>query len=209
MRIVVPRFLPPAHGELEPYTQALAELISGLSQRLGRKGLALFTSYAMMQAVQREMGDDPPTLVQGDVSRTALIERFKRSPSPIWLLGTESFWEGVDFPGDELEIVLVTRLPFPVPTDPVLAAMGERLSRLGRDPFVDLSIPLAGLKLRQGVGRLIRTIGDHGLVLLTDQRIVTRGYGRLFARSLPVPVDVVTSEAALLDDAAEWFNRAP
>lgn len=209
MRIVVPRFLPPAHGELEPYTQALAELIGGLSQRLGRKGLALFTSYAMMQAVQREMRDDPPTLVQGDVSRTALIERFKRSPSPIWLLGTESFWEGVDFPGDELEIVLVTRLPFPVPTDPVLAAMGERLSRLGRDPFVDLSIPLAGLKLRQGVGRLIRTIGDHGLVLLTDQRIVTRGYGRLFARSLPVPVDVVTSEAALLDDAAEWFNRAP
>ena len=207
MRIVVPRYIPPAHGELVPYAESLAALIAALSERIGKKGLALFTSYVMMQAVKENLPPEVRTLVQGELSRTALIDRFRSTESPLWLLGTESFWEGVDFPGEELEVLVITRLPFPVPTDPVLAAMGDRIMREGRDPFMDLSLPLAGLKLRQGVGRLIRTTGDRGLVFLTDQRIVTRGYGRLLAASLPVKIETMTDSDALLSEAIRWFDH--
>jgi ATP-dependent DNA helicase DinG len=206
MRILVPRYVPPAHGELIPYAESLATLIAALSDRIGKNGLALFTSYAMMQAVKENLPSNVRTLVQGELSRTALIERFRSTERPVWLLGTESFWEGVDFPGEELEVLLISRLPFPVPTDPVLVAMGERMMRAGRDPFMDLSLPLAGLKLRQGVGRLIRTTGDRGLVFLTDQRIVTRGYGKLLASSLPVKIEVMTESGELLAEAVRWFE---
>lgn len=207
MRILVPRYIPPAHGELVPYAESLAMLIAALSERIGKNGLALFTSYAMMQAVKEGLPLDVSTLVQGELSRTALIDRFRSAERPIWLLGTESFWEGVDFPGEELEILLITRLPFPVPTDPVLAAMGNRLTHTGQDPFMDLSLPLAGLKLRQGVGRLIRTAGDRGLVFVTDQRIVTRGYGKLLAASLPVKIETMLDADALMDEAVQWFDN--
>jgi len=208
MRILVPLYMPPAHGNLLAYAQSVAELISGLSERTGKNGLALFTSYAMMQAVKEYLPPDVNTLVQGEVSRRALIEQFRGARRPMWLLGTESFWEGVDFPGEELEILLISRLPFPVPTDPVLAAMGDRLIRAGLDPFMELSLPLAGMKLRQGVGRLIRTAGDRGLVFLTDQRIVTRGYGKRLAKSLPVKIETVEDPAALLTDVAQWFDSS-
>ncbi|MCK4570677.1 DEAD/DEAH box helicase [Candidatus Bipolaricaulota bacterium] len=207
MRIFVPRYIPPAHGELIPYAESLATLIAALSERIGKNGLALFTSYAMMQAVKEGLPPDVSTLVQGELSRTALIDRFRSAQRPIWLLGTESFWEGVDFPGEELEVLLITRLPFPVPTDPVLAAMGNRLMRTGQDPFMDLSLPLAGLKLRQGVGRLIRTAGDRGLVFLTDQRIATRGYGKLLAASLPVKIETMPDADALMGETIRWFDR--
>jgi len=206
MRILVPRYMPPAHGELTPYAESLAHLIASLSDGIGRNGLALFTSYAMMQAVKENLPPEVTTLIQGELSRTALIDRFRSAVAPTWLLGTESFWEGVDFPGDELEILLITRLPFPVPTDPVLSAMGDRMMRTGRDPFMDLSLPLAGLKLRQGVGRLIRTTGDGGLVFLTDQRIVTRGYGKLLAKSLPVRIETMPDPDGLLKEAVRWFG---
>jgi len=207
MRILVPRYIPPAHGELAPYAEAVAELIASLSDRIGKNGLALFTSYAMMQAVKENLPQHVDTLIQGELSRTALIDRFRSAKTPMWLLGTETFWEGVDFPGDELEVLLISRLPFPVPTDPVLAAMGDRMMRTGRDPFMDLSLPLTGLKLRQGVGRLIRTTGDGGLVFLTDQRIVTRGYGRLLAKSLPVKIETMPDSDTLLSEASRWFAQ--
>jgi len=208
MRIFVPRYIPPAHGELIPYAESLASLIATLSERIGKNGLVLFTSYAMMQAVKENLPPEISTLVQGELSRTALIDRFRSAEGPIWLLGTESFWEGVDFPGEELEVLVIARLPFPVPTDPVLAAMADRMMRTGRDPFMDLSLPLAGLKLRQGVGRLIRTTVDRGLVFLTDQRIVTRGYGRLLAAALPVKIEAMTDSEALLAEATCWFDNA-
>ncbi len=209
MRIVIPRHLPPAHGDLMPYAESLAEMIGALSECVGKSGLALFTSYAMMQAVRDNLPPETSVFVQGEMSRTSVTERFRRAKPPVWLFGTESFWEGVDFPGDELEILVITRLPFPVPTDPVLSAMGNRLRQAGRDPFVDLSVPLAGLKLRQGVGRLIRTTGDHGMVVVADQRILTRSYGRLLAASLPVALESITDMDVLTAEAASWFADAP
>ncbi len=207
MRILVPKYLPPVNGELDPYAESIADLISVLSGTLARNGLALFTSYAMMQAVKGHLPPTIRTFVQGELSRTSLIAGFRNAVAPTWLLGTESFWEGVDFPRDELEILLIARLPFPVPTDPVLAAMGKRVTQTGHDAFVDLSIPMAGLKLRQGIGRLIRTTGDRGLVFLTDERIVTRSYGRMFAQSLPVNLEVVNDPESLLRKARSWFGE--
>jgi len=208
MRIVIPRHLPPAHGDLMPYAESLADMIAALSECAGKSGLALFTSYAMMQAVRENLPAETSVFVQGEMSRTSLTERFRRATPPVWLFGTESFWEGVDFPGEELEVLVISRLPFPVPTDPVLSAMGSRLRQVGRDPFVDLAIPLAGLKLRQGVGRLIRTTGDHGMVVVADQRILTRSYGRLLAASLPVSLESIPDMDVLASEAAAWFADA-
>jgi ATP-dependent DNA helicase DinG len=135
-----------------------------------------------------------------------VIERFKRAKGAAILLGTDSFWEGVDFPGSDLEILIITRLPFPVPTDPVFSALGERLSAAGKDAFLDLSLPQAILKLRQGVGRLIRTKDDHGAVIITDQRILQKGYGKLFTAALPVPGRKVGDLDDFLCDLGTWFT---
>ncbi|MDD5646622.1 MAG: helicase C-terminal domain-containing protein, partial [Candidatus Bipolaricaulis sp.] len=122
------------------------------------------------------------------------------------LLGADSFWEGVDLPGEELEVLVVTRLPFAVPTDPVFAAMSERCERTGGDPFHELALPQAVLRLRQGVGRLIRTQRDRGIVIVTDDRIRTKGYGRRFAEALPVAVEEIATPAELVREAAAWFG---
>ena len=124
------------------------------------------------------------------------------------LLGTDSFWEGIDLPGEELEYVVVTRLPFAVPTDPVFAALSLELSRHGKDAFLDLALPQAVLRLRQGVGRLIRTRTDRGVVILTDDRIRTKPYGRRFTEALPVRVENVASARDAAREAACWFERA-
>jgi Rad3-related DNA helicase len=157
--------------------------------------------------VHARIRDRIPTLAQGvDGSRTSLVERFRRERGGCVLLGTDSFWEGIDLPGEELEYVVVTRLPFAVPTDPVFAALSAELERRGRDAFVHLALPQAVLRLRQGVGRLIRTSSDRGVVVLTDDRIRTKPYGRRFAESLPVRVDVVSTSGDAAREAARWFE---
>lgn len=206
MRVFLPADLPPVSAESDAYAEALAELLVDLHKALDRNGLVLFTSYELLNDVRSCLRDRIPTLAQGiDGSRSAIIERFRREAGGLVLLGTDSFWEGVDLPGEELEYVVVTRLPFAVPTDPVFAALSDELARRGRDPFLHLALPQAALKLRQGVGRLIRTSTDRGVVVLTDDRIRTKSYGRRFAESLPVPIDVVGS-AALPREAARWFR---
>jgi ATP-dependent DNA helicase DinG len=105
-----------------------------------------------------------------------------------------------------LEILIITRLPFPVPTDPVFSALADRIAKLGKDPFSDLSIPRAILKLRQGVGRLIRTTSDHGVVIITDQRILRKSYGKLFTAALPVVGERVASLQELLSEVKTWLH---
>jgi len=206
MRILVPQDLPPVYGALDPFAKHMAAMLASVAKVSKRNGLVLFTSYAMMQAVRDHLPNDMNVLVQQESSRTALIERFREPHQTAWLLGTESFWEGVDFPGSQLEILVIARLPFPVPTDPVFAALAQKTEAAGNDGFRDLSLPLAALKLRQGVGRLIRTTADHGLVILTDDRMLKRGYGRYVAASLPVPIEPVADGEALRRHVAEWFS---
>jgi ATP-dependent DNA helicase DinG len=200
MRLYLPVFFPPVTGPLEESAEAIATSARAIADATGRKILVLF-------AVHEIIGDGRDVFAQGiDGPRSKVIERFKRAKGAAILLGTDSFWEGVDFPGSDLEILIITRLPFPVPTDPVFSALGERLSAAGKDAFLNLSLPQAILKLRQGVGRLIRTKDDHGAVIITDQRILQKGYGKLFTAALPVEGRKVGNLDGLLCDLGTWFT---
>src|SRR5437763_5095078 len=131
-------------------------------------------------------------LIQGaGTPRTKLLEQFKSTPRSV-LFGTDSFWGGVDVPGEALSNVIITRLPFAVPDTPLIEAKLELVEARGGDAFTEFSLPEAILKLRQGVGRLIRTKTDRGIVVILDNRIVTRPYGRAFMQALPkCPVEIV------------------
>jgi len=208
MRILTPADFPPVSADADAYSEALARLLVDLHGELGRNGLVLFTSYELLFDVRERICQLVPTLAQGiDGSRSSLLERFRRGRGGCLLLGTDSFWEGVDLPGEELEYVVVTRLPFAVPTDPVFAALSQSVERRGRDAFMHLALPQAVLRLRQGVGRLIRSSSDRGVVIITDERIRTKPYGRRFADALPVRVERAASSSEVVHEAAAWFAR--
>jgi ATP-dependent DNA helicase DinG len=151
--------------------------------------LVLFTSYSMLQQVHRTIQPELAVrgitiLRQGEDDRSRLLERFRRDVTSV-LLATDSFWEGVDAPGETLELVILTRLPFRVPSDPVLQARMEALREEGGNPFYELALPDAVVRLRQGFGRLMRRQDDRGAVLILDSRVVRKPYGALFLQSLP------------------------
>ena len=125
-----------------------------------------------------------PLLLQGSAPRGALLERFRTTPNAV-LFATASFWQGVDVPGSQLSCVIVDRLPFAVPSDPVVAARVRALQQDGRNPFAEYQVPEAVLALKQGFGRLIRTRTDRGILAILDNRIQRMQYGRIFLESLP------------------------
>jgi ATP-dependent DNA helicase DinG len=166
------------------------EVIEILKRTRGR-AFVLFTSYATLRAVQAmaEMALDYPIFVQGTVPRTLLLKRFRETPHSV-LLATSSFWQGVDVVGDALSCVIVDKLPFASPGEPVVAARTEAIRARGGEPFDEYQVPLAILALRQGLGRLIRHRRDRGVLAVLDPRLRTKGYGRRFLASLP-PAPVV------------------
>ncbi|UCF10650.1 MAG: DEAD/DEAH box helicase [Candidatus Bipolaricaulota bacterium] len=207
MRIYVPRSLPPVEGDLDLHADALAALIERLLRELDRKMLVLFTSYQMLRAVSAKLPRSAPILAQRPrEGRSQLVDRLRSAQHGTALLGTDTFWEGVDLPGEELELLVIARLPFPVPTDPIYSALAERLRDQGLDPFADLALPRAALKLRQGVGRLLRTIDDRGAVIITDDRLLRRPYGATLAASLPIRPEAAASENDLLTELLAWFS---
>jgi ATP-dependent DNA helicase DinG len=172
------------------YSEALAEWIAHFVEETGGRAFVLFTSYRSMQQLASEMEEffvrqKMNLLVQGKgAPRSRLLEQFKTTPRSV-LFGTDSFWMGVDVPGDALSNVIITRLPFAVPDHPLIEAKLELIQARGGDAFTEYSLPEAILNLRLGVGLLIRTKSDRGIVVILDNRIVTKTYGRAFLKALP------------------------
>ena len=137
-----------------------------------------------LRDVIESRGWNTPLLVQGDASRTELLDRFRSYGNAI-LVGSQSFWEGVDVRGDALSLVVIDKLPFAPHTDPLIAARMQLRAEAGEDPFAAIQLPAAAIALKQGFGRLIRRRDDRGIVAILDGRIVTRTYGRVFLDTLP------------------------
>jgi ATP-dependent DNA helicase DinG len=163
-----------------------AERIRQLLEISRGRAFVLFTSYAQMRDIhQRLLGElDFPTLLQGDAPKTALLEEFRLTPNCV-LFATSSFWQGVDVQGEQLSCVIIDRLPFAVPSDPVVAARVKAIDAVGGNAFFEYQVPAAVITLKQGFGRLIRSLNDRGLVALLDNRILKKQYGRMFVESLP------------------------
>jgi ATP-dependent DNA helicase DinG len=182
--LYLPRRMPaPKSGE---FADAVAFQVQSILQRTDGRAFVLFTSYAMMHAVHEcILGTLPyPLLVQGTAPRGALLTRFRTTPNAV-LLATSSFWQGVDVVGDQLSCVVIDKLPFASPGDPLTAARIEAITAEGRDAFQDYQVPLAILALLQGLGRLIRHRTDRGVLAVLDPRLRTMGYGRRFLAAFP------------------------
>ena len=186
-------YLPPRMPEprSDNFAAAAGREVTEILKRTQGRAFVLFTSYASMRAVQAiaEMALDYPILSQGTAPRSQLLRQFRETPHAV-LFATSSFWQGVDVVGDALSCVIVDKLPFASPGDPITAARIDAIRARGGDPFGEYQVPLAVLTLQQGLGRLIRHRRDRGVLAVLDPRIRTKGYGRRFIASLP-PAPVV------------------
>lgn len=184
------------------YTQAVIEAAIPLLEAAGGGAFLLFTSYRALRLAAQTLRERPPgpgpLLIQGEAPREQLLRRFRASGQAV-LLGTSSFWEGVDVQGPALRLVVIDKLPFAVPDDPIVRARIEHLQQQGLNPFRDYQLPEAVLALKQGVGRLIRSEEDRGVVAICDPRLASKSYGRLFLASLPpMPVTRRVEDATQL-----------
>jgi DNA polymerase-3 subunit epsilon/ATP-dependent DNA helicase DinG len=198
----------PEPSDYNGHQRAVEAAIASVAKASGGRMLALFTSYAQLQRTSSKLS---PALAQADIqiyeqgegaSSSTLLETFRDTERAV-LLGTRAFWEGVDVPGDALSVLMIVKLPFDVPSDPIVAARSETFE----DPFYQYALPEAILRFRQGFGRLIRTQTDRGVVAVLDKRVLTKKYGRLFIESLPN----CTFQQGLLADlpkiTARWLDQ--
>ncbi len=213
LRIGLARYLPAPN---EPgYAAKLSNLILKFRSSARLPTLVLCTSYRMVEDLAKPLLDThgkagevlyqtPDTLPQ------TLLSRFRLARNAI-LIGTESFWEGIDLPDELLRLLFITRLPFAVPDDPLELARQEQAEKKGDNPFMTISLPQAVLKYRQGVGRMIRSATDWGAVIITDSRMGKKNYGRILVAASPVPVNVYDSESQLINETSQWLRsmKAP
>jgi ATP-dependent DNA helicase DinG len=204
--LYVPQGLP--EPNTPDYTAAVMEKAWPVVEAAGGRTFLLFTSHRALQEgaqwVRRTLerkGAGFTLLVQGEASRASLLDSFRQSGNGL-LLGTQSFWEGVDVKGDALSLVVIDKLPFAPPDDPVLAARIEHLNRSGRNAFMEFQLPQAVITLKQGAGRLIRDEDDRGVLMICDPRLLGKSYGSRIWRSLP-PMARTREEAVAL----EFFRK--
>ena len=209
----------PAHGRLyiparfpkpsEPgHSDAVAGLAARCARALGGRSFVLTTTLRALQAIGERLrdhfeaeGDSIQVLLQGSAPKRQLLQQFLAQPRSV-LVGSQSFWEGIDVPGDALQCVLIDKLPFPPPNDPLVEARVKRLESEGRNPFSDYFVAEAAVSLKQGAGRLIRSETDRGLLVICDPRMAGMNYGRRLREALP-PMTRLTDEA----DAIEWLGE--
>jgi len=200
--LYVPRDLPSPE---EGFSPAAAQRTLELLEITKGRAFLLFTSHrALREAATRLAALAYPKLVQGDAPRATLVDRFRSTPGAV-LLGTASFWEGVDVPGDALSLVVIDKLPFAPHTDPLVAARMQACAEAQRDPFQTLQLPAAAIALKQGFGRLIRRRDDRGIVAILDSRIVTRTYGKTFIDTLPAGLP----RTSAIEQVRRWWAPRP
>jgi len=195
----------PADPNDPAYTAAVVEAALPVLHASGGRAFLLFTSHRALRRAHEILKDriDYPLLVQGTGPRSELLVRFRALGNAV-LLGAASFWEGVDVRGEALSVVLIDKLPFAPPDDPVLAARIDALRAEGGNPFMDFQLPQAVLQLKQGAGRLIRDEADRGVLVLCDPRLYTKAYGRVIRASLP-PM----KQTRALEDVVSFFAKIP
>jgi ATP-dependent DNA helicase DinG len=190
------------------YSLKLLDVIWPLIQANGGRAFVLCTSLRMVAELAQSMAPlierqhGFSLVVQGTAPRAELLERFRKATSPV-LIGSASFWEGVDVVGSQLSLVVIDKLPFSPPDDPLLKARSEALERAGGNPFSELQIPAAALALKQGAGRLIRSESDRGMLVLADERLLTKGYGKTLLASLPP-----YRRTSVLEEALAFLKQA-
>jgi len=197
----------PEPAEAGAYQRMVEQTLVRLAKATHGRMLVLFTSYAQLRKTSVAIA---PSLAEADIqvyeqgegaSTNTLLETFREANQAV-LLGTRAFWEGVDIPGEALSVLAIVKLPFDVPSDPIIAARSETFD----DPFNEYSLPEAILRFRQGFGRLIRTQSDRGVVAILDRRVITKRYGKQFIESLPTCTVKVSSVAELPKEAARWLG---
>ena len=206
----IPNDLPDPRADEAAHDARVAEVIRDLAYASDGGMFALFTSHAALRRaagrVRAELGARWPLLVQGEASRDHLLRRFREAGNAI-LLGTDSFWEGVDVPGRALRALVLCKLPFKVPSEPLTAARLERLEEQGQDGFYGYLLPHAALKLKQGFGRLIRSRQDIGVVVLLDSRVLSRRYGPLVLSGLPKAARIIGPWPEVRTKCEDFFAR--
>jgi ATP-dependent DNA helicase DinG len=196
-------YLPPKMPDprSREFGHAAAREVIEIVKRSRGRAFVLFTSYANLREVQTPSSEiDYPVFVQGEAPRSSLLRSFRSTPNAV-LLATSSFWQGVDVVGEALSCVIIDKIPFASPGDPITAARIEAINAEGGSAFGDYQIPLAILTLQQGLGRLIRHRQDRGVLAILDPRLRTMGYGRRFLASLP-PAPITHR----LDDIERFFD---
>ncbi len=206
----IPDDLPDPREDEHAHATAVGQVVSDLAYASDGGMFVLFTSHASLRRCAQELratlGGRWPILVQGESPRDILLRRFREAENAI-LLGTDSFWEGVDVPGRALRTLVLNKLPFKVPSEPLTAARLERLAEEGQDGFMTYLLPHAALKLKQGFGRLIRGRQDVGVVVLLDSRVVTKPYGRLLLSGLPRAERIIGSWGQVRTRCEDFFAR--
>lgn len=206
----IPTDIPEPREDELGHAAAVSQVVTDLAYASDGGMFVLFTSYAALRRVASELqatlGHRWPLLVQGTAPRDQLLRRFREAGNAI-LLGTDSFWEGVDVPGRALRTLVLTKLPFKVPNEPLTEARLERLAEQGEDGFMGYLLPHAALKLKQGFGRLIRSRRDVGVVVLLDKRVVTKRYGSLVLSGLPKAERVTGTWHQVLTKCEDFFAR--
>lgn len=205
---VVKNGMNPQHSD-EGKAFELSEFIVEVAERMNGRTLVLFTAHKLLHETYISLHSrlariGIETLAQGiHGERSILLEAFKRNPRSV-LLGANSFWEGIDIPGDTLSCVILVKLPFWPPTLPLVEARSEFLKSQGRDPFQELLLPEAVIRFKQGFGRLIRSKGDRGVVILLDDRVIEKYYGRFFLNSLPIRTHIRGGNKHVIRKIEEW-----
>jgi ATP-dependent DNA helicase DinG len=209
--LAVPTDVPPPNVNAAGHFEALLEIVRTLAAASDGGMFVLCTSHRDVRDAARLLRADPacrwPLLVHGEDSRDALLKRFRESGCGL-LLGTASFWEGVDVPGDALRALVIAKIPFRVPAEPVTAAHCEAIAARGGDPFTEYMLPHASLRLKQGFGRLIRSATDRGVVVIADPRIATKAYGRALLAGLPPARRVIAPWTTVRRALTDFYMHA-